>query len=188
MLRAAAGASVSGGGGGVVLNATFTGPDNPSAVPNADTGQVWHTDSGTWGVISNQLYCSSSPADNHGFYDVGVSNGTIVATLATVVQSTALCFRYQDASNHWLLNVGAGNAWTIYQRNGGTYGGIFTPAVPVAANGDQLKVALNGTSVTVYINGVQLWTGTSSFLQTATKVGFRAESTASRWDNLTVTT
>lgn len=190
LLLAAAGASSGGGGGGgsYTLNATFTGADNPSAVPNADTGQAWTTASGTWGIISNRLYCSTNTGDNHGYYDSGVSDGTITATLAIVNTSptTALCFRYQDESNHWAFNVGGGNNWSIYQRSGGSYTSIISNTGVVAANGDQLKVVLSGTTVTAYINGVLFWTGTNSFLSTATKVGFRATGLGDRWDNLQV--
>lgn len=191
MLRAAAGGSSGGGGGGggsTILNATFTGPDSTSVVPNADTGQVWHTDSGTWGISSNKLYASSTPSDNHGYYDAGIAdNCTITATLAVMAASSGLCFRYQDENNHFVLNVGGGNAWTVYRRQAGGYTQINTASPAIAASGDTIKVVLAGTSITVTINGTTNIpvTAQSAFL-TATKVGFRALSTSARWDNLTV--
>ena len=186
MLRAAAGASVSGGGGSYVHNATFTGPDTPSAVPKADTGQVWHSDSGTWGIIGNRLYCSATTGDNHGYYDSGVSdNCTITAILTLLGGNTfGLLARYQDELNHFVFTPTATGVWALYRRTAGVYTQLRQTTS--SHSGDIPKIVLSGSTITPYVNGAGFASVTDSSFMTATKVGFRATGTGDRWDNLQV--
>ncbi len=53
--------------------------------------------------------------------------------------------------------------------------------LPFPSAGDWIEVVLSGSTITLLVNGVQVFTGTDAFNQTATKYGLQISTTVGRY-------
>lgn len=159
---------------------TFNRADNASSMGNADTGQMWVPNSGTWGISANRAYETGvAGVQATTVVDSGMSDCYVEVTLTTF-DDTGLCFRSTDDNNYFLTNGS-----TLFRKQGGVYGGIG--GIGGILSGDVLKVELNGSSIKVYVNGSLALSVTDTFNQTATKHGLRKNGTdVARFDDFSV--
>jgi len=160
---------------------SFNRADSTTTMGNADTGQTWVPNSGTWGISSNKARLVTGTSQATTVLDSGLSDCTIEVTLSTFEYS-GLCFRSTDDNNHFLTNAGS-----LSRREGGTFTKIndFSQGF---ASGDTIKVVLSSSSITVYRNGSSVLSATSSFNQSETFHGLRTNAgTNARFDDFSIT-
>lgn len=119
----------------------------------------------TCGVTSHKAAMSASGTRSCAWLDVGT--GEVTANIGVGVFA-GMFFRMQDVSNLWSV----GYAGTTQVRLSFVTAGVTTTAAnaTVAAAGT-VTVDARGTTIKVYVNGTLVITYSSSFLQTATRVG-----------------
>lgn len=154
---------------------TFTRANSATTMGSTSTGALaWTAQSGTWGITSNDAYDAAPTASTN--HSVVVSDthadGTISVTIGSIGTnggSPGIIFRATDDSNYLMFSGGG----TVYTRIAGTFTSLGGSGQSLV-NGDVLTVTLNGSSITARINGSVIWSGTSTFNQTATKHGLRS--------------
>lgn len=169
---------------------SFVRANSTTTPGTADSGQVW-TESGFWGINSNQLYVSSFSSVSLTWLESGIADGIVEVDLMILPDSTnhgGLAFRLTDANNHWrLYTTGAGGA-TLRKIVAGVGTTVSNPSIsPAFAAGDHMKVILSGSTIAVEINGVVKIVATDTFNETATKHGAYTNDTICRWKNFRVT-
>lgn len=181
--------------GATVLSDTFTRANSTTSAGVATTGQTWTTESGVWGINTNQLYAPTAPGNV--IINSGVTNFYIASNF-TFTNNGGMLFRHADASNRWGLFL------DLTQRRVQLYkvsGGIN---VVIQETGDNvvtgsttylLEVVVFGDLIIGYVDGIEYirYTMTEAEFaasQARTNVGFRqtVASTGMRWDNLVVKT
>lgn len=198
-------------GGSTIVSATFTGANNPSAIPNAETGQSWQVYSrsslgaaGVYGVIDGTLYCSNKGGNNglldeaivvdSGYSDNIAIEGTIVVPAkgnagAETYDFSRLTWRVTDSLNQFLVQSST-NSLLIYKFQNSTNPTLVQTVNGYAfSNNSVVKVELTGSTHKLYLDGVLVATFTDTFNQSATKHGFgNNNTTVARYDNFKVTT
>jgi hypothetical protein len=170
-------------GDGIIVYDSFDRSNSTTTMGDADTGQTWVPNNGTWGIVSNLAYEVSGTAQATTVVDSGASNCEIEVVLTTIgIGSEAnLCFRSTDNNNHFV-----GNSTTLFRKQSGSFTSLGTFSTAFG-NGNVMKVVLNGTSIEVFRNGSSVLSVTSSFNQTATKHGLRTNgSNSARWNDFYV--
>jgi hypothetical protein len=182
----------------LLISDTFTeASDTALASHTPDTnvpGNPWVEDAGSWTVsgTNDWLNASGTTPGGEGWLcsiDSGAADVEIQATIRVVTGFTApgIRFRITDASNYLTLRINTGTGLELVKREGGsntvlqTY--TFTPG---GATDYVVKVVADGSSIKGYLDGTERVSQTSTFSQTATKHGFRGQSTSHRYDNFTV--
>lgn len=162
------------------------------AIGTADTAQVWTEAVGTFTVASNQ----ATTATGDGLAVVeGAADGTLeVSGLAGTSPGTpvsSLVFRYSDTNNFWYVYDYHGSGSIALRKKQGGSDTEFASAGRTGSGGwHDYKAVLSGTSIQIYLDGTLKISTTSSFNQTATKVGLRSSagaSAGSTWDDLSMT-
>lgn len=155
-------------------------------------GAAWTADAGTWGITSNQAYCSSGVSGGAVVHDLGVADNYAIDFDISITTGSdmGLWFRYQDHNNAQLLAINPAASLTLFSvvaGSGTTLGSGGSPQ-----DGDHYQVIVLGSSLTVKRTRSGTVTTeisvTDSTWNTQTKIGLRSQSdTVSRWDNLIVT-
>jgi hypothetical protein len=112
----------------------------------------------------------------------GYANGTYSCTLTPYYDGSfaqfepGMVFRYTDSSNFLLLQLEVTNGKVnLYSCVAGTFTVLATLSMTlVSGTAYAIAVTLSGNNVSFTVNGANLTTGTSSFNNTATLVGFRS--------------
>lgn len=186
-------------GGGALFSDSFNRADNASSLGAADTGQVWQAIAGTWGILSNQAYCS---ADGGAFFsvallsDAGGADGVLQVTLAqpggASGGSSWIIFRSTADANQFIYVVGSDSAsYTVATYDAANVTTIATGTIPAAQAGDVVRIEFSGSAIQVYINDVLDIDTTSAFAQTEVGKGIGTDfgvSGGPRFDNLSFTT
>lgn len=167
---------------------TFTRADSAVSLGTAESGQAWSALSGTWGISGNQARIATLSGANTdaAVVDAGVSDCLVTVTMATVGGTPRLVFRATDASNCFFVDVQGASATKMYRRQAGANNEIASTTTLVP-NGGILSVRLNGADIRAALNGVELFSVTSAFNQTATKHGLGGTATDARFDDFRVT-
>ncbi|MFN8038890.1 MAG: DUF6531 domain-containing protein [Acidimicrobiales bacterium] len=152
--------------------------DSATSLGSTDTGEAWTAQSGTWGISGGAAYLVSG-TNAAATVPVASGDGILVTSVPVAQTGTGVVFRYQDASNYWKLTPDTtGTTWTVTQVVAGATVINATTAAGTCCNpGDAVSVTMAGTAVKVYVNGAQIWSGTSSSLIGAAKVGLWAAGT-----------
>jgi hypothetical protein len=174
---------------GPVLSDTFTRADSAVSLGNADTGQAYTALAGTWGISSNQAYLAVSNAPSIAVVDAGISDIDMTIDVTVASGQPSVVFRGVDIPNHLAVFFEADNELSMYSVVANSYTLLDTAAAAFSGDGTyEVRILAVGTAIEVFLDGLSVMTATSSQFQTATLVGFRLEdSSACRWDNLTVT-
>ncbi len=176
------------GGARVTALDTFNRADNASSLGNADSGQAWTANTGTWGISSNTAY-SSTVGVAVALLSVNAMNGTLVCTAARPASNTGLYFRSNsggtagyriraDGTNVYL--EATYNAFTVLAQAAYAYG---TGARTFTVRGI-------GTAITVSIDGVVQLSYTEATPQTGTYCGIyknSAQTTGQYYENFSFT-
>jgi len=163
-----------------VVSDAFNRADSTTTMGNADSGQTWVPNRGTWGISSNRAYCVNSAV---GQCSTVIDSGLADCSVQMTVQTTGdvgMCWRSTDDNNHFL-----GGSGSIYRKQGGGY--TLVASGSAVSSGDVIKVVLSGSSHTLTKNGAAWCSFTDSFNSTATKHGIRHHNSTSFFDDFTVT-
>jgi hypothetical protein len=141
---------------------------------------------GDWSINGNQLLAPGSGEAVIG-WETGHTSYASQFTLANLNVDPVACVRLVDNANFVGMQMYAGGTCAIYQRIGGGYGALTSQISVPWANGDVVKTIVTPTRIEVYRNGALVQGVDTTVLATATKVGFRTNGGACRFDNLLVT-
>lgn len=179
---------------GGVSNVTddFNRADSTTSLGTASDGvHAWTAQLGTWGINSNQGYCPTlSGGGGRATVNYGARDCTLQFTTKVAASNWGATLAYESATDN--IRVRYETAFTriklTLNRNG--FASVDLINVPGAwANNDVLKVVLTGNSATVFKNGSSIGTITDARLAdaTGTEHGLYTESTASRFEDLSIT-
>jgi uncharacterized protein YjdB len=175
---------------------SFTRADSVSSPGSAtEIGGAWAALTGTWGISSGQLYCSSLTAG--ALCKLGSTlNGSVQAdeTVASFANGLGgLFFRESNTSNFLLLDVDGATVLNLYTCIAGAFTVVATATVAASAGVPYtLKAAFAGPLVTCSLNGAVVLTFTLTGAGAAlsgTGCGVRNgnPNNTHRWDNYQVT-
>ena len=178
-------------GSSTLLFDDFTRANSTSSMGNTVTpGSAWPAPySGTWGIRSNKAYCvsaTSSGATNFFAgppFDLGVSDFTMTVDTVNALSTggRGIFFRAVDENNLWFIEIDQVNDFHIYKRVAGSFGSPLhdTATAPGGAGVSvECKVVCAGSNIQVFRDGVLEFNFSDATFNTATKVGFLAESGA----------
>lgn len=168
-------------GRGITVWDSFTRA-NAAVLGNADSGQAWTTQTGTFGILSNTAN-NQTTNNNIATIDPGFSNCSVEVALVTIGSAFNLICNFQDSGNFWqfgwngaqmqLQKIVAGGAAYTFTFTG------FTPSV-----GDILGLVRKGQFLAVYYNGRLIDMIQDAAFANSTLVGLQASgATATQFDN-----
>jgi hypothetical protein len=152
---------------------SFDRTANVSVLGTADSGHVWTSALGVWGIIGNRAYESDTGTNVHlAYVETGATNGRLeclVTTSPTAARAQAgLLLGYADSSNYLELQIrdlaggGSLNALVLEKvvaATPSTLGSAMTGAI-TAATTYHLAVDLLGDTLVVWVDGVRQLTYT----------------------------
>lgn len=179
--------AILGGGDDIYVYDSFDRANSATTMGNANTGQTWTPNNGTWGINSNQAYNSGGTAGVGTVIDCLHSNVILTCTLnRNGSGGPGLIFRQVDTGNYWyfwsdgvrlvILSVQAGVATIRYD------------ASPASGNSWNVLLACVGDRINLIKPGSFNISLTSSINQSGTKFGLHitAANTAPRWNNFLI--
>jgi hypothetical protein len=172
----AASASATTASAGQTFTDSFNRADSAVTLGSTDTGQAWTAHSGTWGITGNQAYCAVDDAGHNVATFAAAADGTLQVTLVDPAGGSGgaawLVFRSAaDASQFIYLECSTIAPCQLYTYDAGVAVALDTGSPVAAGAGDVVEIVLLGTAIEVYVNDVLVIEATSSFQQTATRVG-----------------
>ncbi len=182
---------------------TFNRANSAVTMGNADTGQPWLPQLGTWGINTNQAYVAIVGGgtilnNSKTVIDAGAGGHNAIAqvTVNNLTSAPALIFHYVDANNFMALQFRADFfIWTYYEITGGVATDIHFfngGGEPPPVVGDVMKVVLCDNPVPnleLWQNSFNLFTANISHpapFTTSTLYGLGGSTIAARFDNFTV--
>jgi hypothetical protein len=165
-------------------NATTPGSTNSY---KGGTNKAWVVDSGTLGIISNQLYAPTTTG-SRAHIDAGVSDAKMEVTVAVVGNEHDFYFRVNPTNPVQYLRYAYNTAGWFLQEQNSTFTTITSFPGTLAA-GDVIAIDAVGSTVKLSKNGTVIHTANSlTDLQTNTGFGLGfSGSTAGRYDNFSIT-
>lgn len=165
----------------------FNRADSSSSLGTpSDGGSAWTAHVGTWGINSNQAYCSSVTSLACASVESSISDCEVQATLAVVGSAAGLVARLADSNNYILADEIASTV-RLFKNVAGSFTSLGSYS-GTTANGDVIKWRGSGSSHTVYQNGVSRITATDSAGSSNTKHGIRTHNdTTMRIDDFSAT-
>lgn len=139
---------------------TVNRPDSTTSIGQADTGQLYTVDSGTFGISSNRIYPVVTGDQRRAWVDIGKTNYRYSATVRGTINSgsnysiPSLIPRYVNLTNYLLVYLLVG-AIRISKIDNGSFSALTTFATTTADNTDYiLTVAPNGNNISVSVDNV----------------------------------
>ena len=160
------------GGGVTDVVDSFNRADNATTLGTADSGHVWTSHAGTWGIATNQ---AREHASTGGYAFATVDSGRasftaqVTLAVATDTEFPGIVFSFTDPDNAlWAI----ADATTLYlQKREAAVTTTLSSVANALANGQVLKVTRSGSAIEVFINGVSKLTSTSGFNSSVTRHG-----------------
>jgi len=118
MMTLGIGGGVAAAGPTTIVSDAFNRADSTTTMGNADTGQTWVPNSGTWGITSNQADHIVNTSQNTTIVDSGVSDCTVQVTFPSL-QDGGICVRSTDDNNNFITSGTADH--TLYRRQAGSF-------------------------------------------------------------------
>lgn len=156
----------------------FARADNPSSPGTTDSGTAWTVESGTLGIISNELY-APSVANNKCTLTHDSGNIEIFSKLTAVAGDCYIIFRYQDASNFWRLHGKAGSFHVQAIVAGGIANQYDIGQITLVDN-DEFVVRLLGNQISILLNEIPVFSLRDSRFEMARKAGLQISDTIAR--------
>ncbi|WP_020409819.1 sialate O-acetylesterase [Hahella ganghwensis] len=156
----------------------------------------WTEENGQFTATGGKLQATGSSPTGAKWvasFDAGASNGTLSATFNCGGDSAGfygLACRYIDVNNFWLVCIyilsSSAAELRLYRRQSGSWTSVQSYAFPTFGRNDdyQVSVNLSGSTITAYLDGVEAFIHSSSFAETATRMGMRTSGTAPSLDNV----
>lgn len=140
----------------------FQRPNSTTSLGTTLTGQTWQPLNGTWGIESDNAYCSNFSTAYGGndvaVVDCGKSDYTATATISKPFLYGGICFSATSATQFVFVqfNDSTFTGLSVYEQTstGTTLLGQFT--ISAFAAGDTLGVEVTGNIATVLVNGVSV--------------------------------
>lgn len=173
----------------VILRDGFNRADNALTMGNANTGQAWSSDSGTWGILSNKSYCVSDTDGNTTTSEaLSTSDYSVSCTITGQTVTAAdrriigLCFRGLDSINILRARIMQG-AIALQKFDAGVITALASSAFSdVDGVAYTYRVLCQGNNVKVFVDGTLYidftLSGGDVKYAAYTKVGFRLTKTA----------
>lgn len=159
---------------------------NTSVIPAGEVGPAPVEYNGDWSINSNQLLAPGSGEAVIG-WEVGRTAYVMEFTISAPSVDPGPCVRLQDAANYILCQMNFTGTSAIYQRVGGGYSALMGAVSVPWATGDAIRVVNSPTRVECYRNGALVMAVNTGVFASQTKVGFRTNGGANRFDGLLVT-
>lgn len=185
----------------VVLSDNFDRADDATTVGIADTGQVWTSAIGTFGISGGRLYSVTDASGDIVLTDPGLTNFTLrcITNCQTVTGSTQrilnILFHVLDNTNFLMVRISNGTI-DLWKNVAGTLSRIaFTGLSNVDNVDESFSIVCSGNNVLVYARGTLFLNYTLVAGETVfagyTKAGFRlgkvgTPTGTARADNLVV--
>jgi hypothetical protein len=172
----------------------FDRADNGSSMGTPSDGlSAWQVLTGfgsTWGITSNQAY-NVGGGNSRTALESSESDVEVQVTIPTRGDVgggsvNGILFRATDDDNNLEFSMNFGNSMFIQKREAGS-NSTLTSVSRAYADGDTFKVVTSGDDIECFHNGVSVLTATTSFNNTATKHGLRAQGGATRFDDFSIT-
>lgn len=172
----------------------FNRTDSAVSLGTSTSGHLWTAQVGTGGISSNQAYFPVlSGGVAYATVPYGSVDCTLEVTFSTVARPMGVNLRWEDSSN--FIRVRIRVIATIHRTemhviNGGIQGAnLISVDGVVWGNGDVMRVILSGQSLNVLRNGSSIGSITHTQVDdvTGTNHGIYTESTASRFDDFSIT-
>lgn len=176
----------------MLVSDSFNRADSTTTLGSTDsayggTNAAWQVLDGTvWGINTNRAYCVTPTGTSAVVVDTGVSDN-FTLTVSVPVYSNSLTqvrviWRAIDTNNYFLVQ-----GTTVFRRQAGGFNNIGTLSGVTLADGMTYKIVVSGNTHTIYVNGVQGWTGTDAFNNTAKMCGLGSSSNSVlRYDDFKV--
>ena len=179
---------------GNTVTDSFDRANNASSLGTADSGQVWSSLVGTWGISSNKAVVSNVASWGHAVLESGIADAVVQATLSPTDAAqtfiSGLALRIQDATNGLAFRIRPqfGLASLIRLVNG-SESTIRSVSYTRSAS-SVLRVNCTGTTIDCYVDDVLVIHATNvTDFPTATKHGLYCfASVPNTWDNFSVST
>ena len=168
---------------------------NADSLGEAETGQTWISEMGTWGIKGNAAYVVEPREE--GFRQVALldtetvymNQGSVMVDFKNAVAGSGIVFRYNNPFNYYALVAQPGGAnWKIEQIVGGKSTNLGL--VPAPSTGAvSMTVQLRGFFFDVYAGDRAVASVKGEALPLAGGVGLYATATAieqGAWDSITV--
>jgi hypothetical protein len=174
----------------ILAQDSFNRANSTTSLGVADTGQTWqYFSANSWGISSNQAYCSTGAVNNSCFVDVGVSVDTKTSVKINVIeQYSALAVRRNSnpsTNEFYGVRYNNGILQVVKVSAGGT--STLGSGSVTMVNGDTLSVECIGTSIKAYVNSVLIVTVTDSSYTNYTGYGlYLTNRTTTRFDDFKV--
>lgn len=170
----------------MLITDSFTRADSTSSLGNADTGQAWVAAEGTWGISSNQAYYVSGGSSRKAYIEASTADCTVTVTMSGEMDYGGLMFRYTDANNYNMVYNGPAVGYPAEVRTKVSGTDTVVATFPRMAAGARVRVRMAGSAIQVLVDGVQVYSGTVTANQSATKHGLHVSSTATRFDDFSI--
>lgn len=163
-------------------NATTPGSTNSY---KGGTNKAWVVDSGTLGIINNQLYAPTTTG-SRAHIDAGVSDAKMEVTVAVVGNEHDFYFRVNPTNPAQYLRYAHNTSGWFLQEFNSTFTTITSFPGTLSA-GDVISIEAVGSTVKLSRNGTVIHTDNLTDLQTNTGFGLGfSGSTAGRYDNFSI--
>lgn len=143
----------------------------------------------TWGITGGPsaglAYPVTTPTyDKAVYFDAGIADNLAFSIKTTVrTTKTQVYYRMVSDGNGFGIEAGA-----VYRINANTWTKIMDLTGWTAANNDVIRVELRGNEHKIYINNTLRGTFTDTAHATGTKFGFSGDTTATRFDDVSIDT
>lgn len=171
----------------IIVQDGFNRPDDASTLGKANTGQVWTTPLGVWGILGNaaKLFTPSGGVDR-ALINSGLSDCSVKVVFSVTGVNQRVIFRYTDATNEWAFGSIGGSVYELIKRVAGVVTTVASSAVTIVS-GDMVKVLCAKGTIRCFVNGSLIFDVSDSSNQTATTHGiFVAGAIAITFDNFLV--
>lgn len=166
----------------------FNRADNSASLGTpSDGGGAWTAGTGTWGVNSNQGYCSTSTALAVATLEASVSNVEVQGTASVINSDIGVVARFANTSNYLMADFLGATSTRLFKNVAGSFTSLGSGSA--GSNGDVIVLRCDsGNNLTVKVNGVSRITATDSAGSTNTKHGIRTHNdTVARIDDFSIT-
>jgi hypothetical protein len=179
----------------VLARDTFSGPRGMFLVRHfMDVGTGWKTyGRGAWRIVNQQARMTTHSAQDVIATDAGEPNATLTCDLTTSPREgmdAGLVVRLVDNNNYWMFAI-RDNRVETYKKSAGSYISYGVPPFTFRPSTTyHLKITVDGNTLTAFVGAQQVMQVTMDAFQTATRFGFRDNSSPRcqpSWDNFEVT-
>jgi hypothetical protein len=132
----------------------FARVDNPRSMGRSETGQVWRTAPGRWGIAGHAARVVEPGKETSlATVAVGVPDGRVEAVITRMAPGAGIAFRCRNALNCWRVEaVPQLGTWNVVKVVKGKETRVTSLGTVPVADGTKVAVTMKGGSITFYID------------------------------------